>query len=104
MHTYNVFCLVAPRFITEPQNVEAFINTMVNFSCSADGFPTPSITWYFHGTMFPNETINSVDSTIAESSIVITDLMLSHGGTYTCVIDNDASHSHDATVIAIGGT
>ena len=80
---------------------------MVNLSCSAVGFPVPSITWYFQGMIFPNETINSVDSTISESTIVITDVMLSHGGTYTCVIDSDAiitSHSYNTTVVVIDGT
>ena len=79
---------------------------MLNLSCSADGFPAPSITWYFQGMVLLDETVNSTDSTNAESTIVITDLMLSHGGTYACVIDNDAiimSHSRDATVAVISG-
>ena len=102
----NAFCLVTPRFITVPQSVEAFIGTMLNLSCSADGFPVPDITWLFQGMSYPNETVNSTDSTIAESTIVITDLMLSHGGTYTCVIDSDATimpQSHDAVVVVISG-
>ena len=101
-----MFCLVAPRFITVPQSVEVFIGTMLNLSCSADGNPAPSITWYFQGMIFTNETVNSKDSTNAESTIVINDLMLSYGGIYTCVIDNDAiimSLSHDATVAVISG-
>ena len=105
--TYHFFfCLVTPRFITVPQSVEAFIGTMLNLSCSADGFPVPDITWLFQGMPYPNETVNNTDSTIAESTIVITDLMLNHGGTYTCVIDSDAtimSHSYDATVVVISG-
>ena len=104
-YVHNI-CLVAPRFITVPQSAEEFIGSAVNLSCSADGFPAPSITWYFQGMIFPNETVNSTNSTNAESTIVITDLMLSHGGTYTCVIDNDAvmmSLSHDATVAVISG-
>ena len=79
---------------------------MLNLSCSADGFPVPDITWLFQGMPYPNETVNNTDSTSAESTIVITDLMLSHGGTYTCLIDSDAiimPQSHDATVIVISG-
>ena len=104
--TICCFCLVTPRFITVPQSVEAFIGTMLNLSCSADGFPVPDITWLFQGMPYPNEIVNNTDSTSAESTIVITDLMLSHGGTYTCVIDSDAiimSRSHDATVAVISG-
>ena len=104
---YNLmFCLVTPRFITVPQSVEGFIGTMLNLSCSADGFPVPDITWLFQGMPYPNETVNNTDSTSAESTIVITDLMLSHGGTYTCVIESDAiimPRSHDAAVVVISG-
>ena len=104
---YNlIFCLVTPHLITIPQSVEAFIGTMLNLSCSVDGFPVPDITWLFQGLSYPNETVNNTDSTVAESTVVITDLMLSHGGTYTCVIDSDAIimlHSYDATVAVISG-
>ena len=102
----QLFCLVTPRFITVPQSVEAFIGTAVNLSCSADGFPVPDITWLFQGMPYTNETVNNTDSTSAESTIVITDLMLSHGGTYTCVIDSDAiimSLSNVAAVVVISG-
>ena len=97
-----MFCLVTPHFITVPQSVEAFTGTAVNLSCSADGFPVPDITWLFQGLPYPNETVNNADSTM----LVITDLMLSHGGTYTCVIDSDAiimSHGRNATVAVISG-
>ena len=102
----NAFCLVTSRFITVPQSVEGFIGTMLNLSCSANGFPVPDITWLFQGMPYPNETVNNTDSTIAESTIVITDLMLSQGGTYTCVMDSDAiivPRSHDAAVVVISG-
>ena len=78
----------------------------MNLSCSADGFSVPDITWLFQGMNFTNETINITNSTYSESTIVITDLMLSHGGVYSCEIDSSAaimSSSNDATVVVIGG-
>ena len=101
-----MFCLVAPRFIDVPQSVEAFIGTAVNLPCSADGFPAPVITWTFQAMPFTNETVNSSNSTYTESTIVITNLLLSHGGRYSCQIDSDAvvmSSSSSATVAVIGG-
>ena len=98
-------CLVAPRFITVPQSAEEFIGSAVNLSCSADGFPVPDITWLFQGMIFTNETVNITNSTYTESTIVITDLMLCHGGVYSCEIDSSAvvmSSSSDATVAVIG--
>ena len=78
----------------------------MNLSCSADGFPVPEITWLFQGMSFTNETINNTNSMYTESTIAITDLMLSHGGVYTCEIDSPAvvmSSNYDATVAVIGG-
>ena len=99
-------CLVAPQFINEPQDVEEFIGTAVNLSCSADGFPVPDIMWYFQGMVFANETVNSTSSTYTESTIVINSLMLSDGGSYTCEINSEAStmpSTSTATVAVIGG-
>ena len=104
-YVLNIY-LVAPRFITVPQSAEEFIGSAVNLSCSADGFPVPDITWLFQGMNFTNETVNITNSTYTESTIVITDLMLSHGGVYSCEIDSSAavmSSSNDATVVVIGG-
>ena len=86
--------------------MEAFIGTAVNLSCSADGFPAPNITWTFRARNFMNETVNSTNTTYAESTIVITNLMLSHGGTYECIITSDAStmpSTSIATVAVLGG-
>ena len=99
-------CLVAPQFINEPQDVEEFIGTAVNLSCSADGFPVPDIMWYFQGMVFANETVNSTSSTYTESTIVINNLMLSDGGSYACEINSEAStmpSTSTATVAVIGG-
>ena len=102
-----MFYLVAPRFIAIPQSAEEFIGSAVNLSCSADGFPVPDITWLFQGIIFANGTVNITNSTYTESTIVITDLMLSHGGVYICNINSVAtpllSQSMIATVAVISG-
>ena len=102
-----MFYLVAPRFIAIPQSAEEYIGSAVNLSCSADGFPVPDITWLFQGMNFTNETVNITNSTYTESTIVIIDLMLSHGGVYACNINSVAtpllSQSMIATVAVISG-
>ena len=100
------YCLVAPRFITEPQSVETSISSAVNLSCSADGFPMPVITWSFQGMPFMGNTMNSTNSTYTESTIVLTNLMLTDGGSYSCQVDSVAvvmTDSRDATLAVIGG-
>ena len=55
---------------------------------------------------FTNETVNSSNSTYNESTIVITNLLLSHGGSYSCQIDSDAvvmPINSEATVTVTGG-
>ena len=101
-----MFYLVSPWFIAIPQSAEAFIGSAVNLSCSADGFPVPDITWLFQGMTFTNETVNITNSTYTESTIVITDLMLSHGGVYACIINSVATpllSQSMATVAVISG-
>ena len=97
--------IVSAQFITKPQSVEAFIGAAVNLSCSADGFPVPDITWTFQGMPFTNETVNSSNSTYTESTIVITNLLLSHGGSYSCQISGagTVTLSNNATLEVIGG-
>ena len=90
----------------EPENVEAFINSAVSLLCSANGFPAPDITWSFQGMPFSNNIVSSTSSTYSESTIVITDLMLSNGGTYSCSINSDAiamPNTSEANVTVIGG-
>ena len=56
--------------------------------------------------LFTNETVNSSNSTYTESTIVITNLLLSHGGRYSCQIDSDAivmPINNEAIVTVIGG-
>ena len=78
----------------------------MNLSCSADGFPVPDIRWYFQSTPFTTESVKSTNVTYTESIIVINSLMLSDGGIYECIIDNDAmmvSNNHSTTVAVIDG-
>ena len=90
----------------EPQGVETFIGSAVNVSCSARGFPVPVITWSFQAMPFNNDTVDSTNSPYSESTIVITSLMLSHGGTYSCNINSSAlvmPRTSEAVVAVIGG-
>ena len=62
--------------------------------------------WYFQGMPFTTETVNNTNLTYTESTIVINSLMLSDGGIYECIIDNEAmmvSSNHSATVALIDG-
>ena len=105
-----MFCLytVAPQFITEPEGVEEFTGTVINVTCSADGFPVPDIMWTFQDMPYTDGIVNSTMSnlTFTESTIVINNLMLNDGGDYQCIIDSDAImvlRNSKATVAVIDG-
>ena len=89
-----------------PQSAEQFVGNAVNLSCSADGFPAPDITWTFRAMNFTNGTVISKNSTYSDSTIIISELLLSHGGVYTCQINSPAVvtlSSSEATVVVLDG-
>ena len=81
------------------------IGTAVNLSCSANGFPAPDITWSFEGMNFTNETASYSNSTYAESTIVIANVLFSHRGNYSCQISGAGivMFSDNATLEVTGG-
>ena len=66
----------------------------------------PMITWLFQGMPFMDNTVNSTKYTYVESTIVLTNLMLTDGGSYSCQIYSAAivmSDSRDATLAVLTG-
>jgi len=109
-----IFGLVTPRFINEPQSVEEFIGDPVELVCTAEGFPAPEITWFFNDTMiFANDTMNetmimtNMNITNTESTLMISEVELNDGGSYTCQINSVAismpMSSSGAIVAVLGG-
>ena len=78
----------------------------MNLSCSADGFPAPNITWFFQGMNYTGTSLYNATSTFAESTAVLTGLMLTDGGIYSCEINSaaiDMARTSDVTITVIGG-
>ena len=43
---------VGPHFVSDPvASQEVVINGEINLTCSAEGFPRPSIVWFMNNTM-----------------------------------------------------
>lgn len=55
----SFFCVIAPvQFISEPTDKEVVLGESVEFSCSAQGFPTPVIRWIkLSGTLWRSECV-----------------------------------------------
>ena len=82
-----------------PMDTVADISETVSFTCSASGIPLPDISWYKDGIPLDSLTDNITESrngTVSISSVlVLSDLILSDAGVYSC----NASHSDSGTDI-----
>ena len=77
---------VGPNFTENPEpSQEVVINGTFMLSCSAEGFPRPSIVWYLNGTVISGGEIE-VEETINVNSITLTisDAGFNYSGMYYC--------------------
>ena len=77
--------VVGPHFIINPTaNQEVVINETLTLTCSAEGFPIPSIVWFMNNTMISNK-ITNVESTMNTSStLIISNANFNDSGMYYC--------------------
>ena len=76
-------------------------------SCSAEGFPRPSIVWYMNGTMI-SDGVTSVEELLnVISTLTISNASFDYSGTYFCqAISNefpDLNVTSDVAIIAVVG-
>ena len=89
--TVSTLTCFPPSFITQPQ--DAYIRTTQNitFNCTNTGLPIPSVTWYHNGTFLTSSSLNTDNARISvlENGVLyLTDVELSDGGMYYCIISN----------------
>ena len=92
LHRYSlancfVFVLtVGPHFITNPiTSQEVAINRGFRLTCSAEGFPIPSIVWFMNNTMISNGmTIVQSTLNINSSTLIISNPIFNDSGMYYC--------------------
>ena len=70
---------VPPFFITPLRNDLAFVGGRVEFAVRVGGFPAPTFTWRFNGQLLAGQT---------NSSLVISNVALTHAGTYSVTASN----------------
>ena len=100
---------VGPRFIIDPAvNQEVLIDEEFNLTCVSEGFPRPSIMWFFNNTMIINGvtdlniSTNALSSTLTKSNANIND-----SGIYYCLaVSSEFSGfnvtSEDAIITVVG--
>ena len=82
-----------------PMDTTADISETVSFTCSASGIPLPDISWFKDNSPLDPDVVNITTTTNGTSSIssvlVLSDLVLSDAGQYSC----NASHPISGTDI-----
>ena len=87
-HFYSVnLCIsVAPTFTKTPIDIEAPVGFSIELECTADGDPTPAITWHKD-----TNTITDMPdkySISAEGHLKVRNLAAQDSGVYTCTAQN----------------
>ena len=91
-----------------PDLVENETN-LVTLNCQAIGEPFPSIDWYFNNVMInASDTSNynisdSLNETVAESSLLILNVQSFNVGTYTCHAQNLIGIDRSSGILTVNG-
>ena len=77
---------VGPRFITDLlASQEVVINGDFSLTCSAEGFPRPSIVWFMNNTMI-SDGVSDYNTlmTVLSSTVTISNASFNDSGVYYC--------------------
>ena len=98
---------VSPSYPAIPANIIVkpaptssllFIGSSITYTCSARGAPPPTIIWLHNG--LPMVTATNSESRETTSSLVLSDMVTSDSGVYTCraanAVEGTAVGSQDA--------
>ena len=90
-------CIVSPSSTVEvtPNNpaVDHLIH-FVTFTCQSDVGPNLMYTWLYN-----DATPNNDDIVINGNKLTVNDVTYLLGGTYTCVVSNEAGEGRDSSVL-----
>ena len=103
-HTVN------PIFLEDPMPVTLIFDGSGNMSCTAKGFPAPTVTWMFDGAQAEQPVMESFipgDALAIVSVLLFTNVTYGSVGNYTCVaslpfitIEYSNTTSHTVTSIS----
>ena len=76
---------VGPFFTTNPTSQEVVIDGDFSLTCSAEGFPRPSIVWFMNDTMISDGvTGDNTSATLFTSTLMISNASFDYSGLYYC--------------------
>uniref|UniRef100_A0A8B9I269 Peroxidasin n=1 Tax=Astyanax mexicanus TaxID=7994 RepID=A0A8B9I269_ASTMX len=97
----NIQQRVTPVFTSAPRDLEVESGTDVQIPCSAQGEPTPVITWNKDGVQVTESGKFHINP---EGYLVVNDVGTADGGRYECVARNSIGYSSASMVLTVQGT
>ena len=88
-HTHTA---VTPSILQSPTSTSVPLNGQVEFTCVADGNPSPQISWVFNGAAIEG---------VQGSPYTITMVTAASDGEYTCVASNSVGFSSASAVLTV---
>ena len=85
---FYVYIVVIPTVSITPPNSNTLLQgTNINFTCTADGLPKPTITWSkINGSSFATTSV--IKKSEEESILILTNVTNDEEGTYECTAYN----------------
>ena len=101
-----IYYAVAPDMSILPMNATVLINSNINFTCTANGYPKPhNITWQhniLHAANY-NYSMSSLNSTAVTSTLTIRNLDHTYSGNYYCSAYNDIASTEKFAILTVNG-
>ncbi|PFX17469.1 Roundabout-like 1 [Stylophora pistillata] len=92
-----------PEIIESPKNQSASIGSNATFSCTAKGFPRPTIHWIKDNVSYPLESNPRASVTLHgptnRSQLFITRVEMEDYGNYQCIANNSVGRSHSGGAV-----
>ena len=108
MH-FQLYYLVGADIIIKVIDMLVNETNTVTFSCKAVGEPVPTISWSFNGVIVnvsdtkTYSNISSLNRTLVEGLLIITNVQSSDVGTYTCLAENIIGIDRRSGILTVNG-
>ncbi|XP_073979424.1 cell adhesion molecule Dscam2-like isoform X3 [Rhodnius prolixus] len=101
--TSNLVVRVGPKWMTEPQDTSVLHQHSVYLHCQASGYPPPNIAWSKskegRGSHATSVEMDGYTELAENGTLIITRVMHTHKGYYTCDVNNGVGTNLSKTVL-----